>query len=84
MEIKLAGHWAVLKGCEQVNYCSHLIQEKGPVARLEPRCSTQGAPGPNSAPSASKTHSALSVMGFREFILPILEPTIKKKYERIL
>jgi hypothetical protein len=39
---------------------------------------------PGSAPPASKTHSALSVMGFREFILPILEPTIKKKYERIL
>lgn len=32
MEIKLAGHWAVLRGCEQGNYCSHLIQcqEKGP------------------------------------------------------
>lgn len=32
MEIKLAGHWAVLRGCEQGNYCSHLIQRwgKGP------------------------------------------------------
>lgn len=39
---------------------------------------------PSPQPPASKTHSVLSVMALREFILPILAPTIKKKYERIL
>ena len=50
---------------------------------MHPAASSLHPPPPSPTPT-SKTHSALSVMGLREFILPILEPTIKKKYERIL
>lgn len=47
-------------------------------AAHSPRAWEQAHSRPTQPHPTSKTHSALSVMGLREFILPILEPTIRR------
>lgn len=79
---------AAARDCNQAIAVCHSRQVSGQTAlakqRLGLRCGEGPTAGRLGVPPTSKTHSALSVMGLREFILPILEPTIKKKYERIL
>lgn len=65
--------------------CSNQVSGVGPCGQVGPEAGLPGSLPPLSSASVRLRNTrALSGMGLREFILPILEPTIKKKYGRIL